>query len=1126
MKKRLNFQVILFALLLFITPNLGFAQPVCIAALNVSLNGDGEIIIYPGDVFQYNDFSATSISKDGINFSSFITFDCSEVGENAVSVHGTVDGEEQLCESVLNVQDLISPIAIVQANFTINLASETDIYTLEVSDIDEGSYDNCGIASYVLSQTEFSIDDWGGNTIVLTALDESGNESQAWTALTVLVDGLTAPFSCINGLNVAASPFGAPVTVYPNDFNATDTQYDEMFISVDGGLSYVSSIDLTCDDLSSTPQEVHIQAFLNGEEYNCQSILTFLDNTPPVAVAEETVILVLDENGEATLTIEMVDEGSYDNCSGSDITYELSQTEFTITDAGTHTVVMTVTDASGNTNQVWTTVQVTDGTDCNFPFSILWPANITIYDADATADDVSPEGLVDNFGYSYVQANPIIPDFCGNIAFTYNDVVIYSPEITKIVRTWTALNWNTGGVITYHQLIKIIHDTTLLNCVEGLSISVVDGDVPIFPIDVLLNYLGNPDDLFLFILDENESLVPGNIITTDYVGQTLTYFINDNISSCSGDIIVNFNDFPCPLNENEISWPLSQIEISNPTQSPTLLLPEYLSLEYGFAPSEVNVIIDNACAIASSNYEDEVFNYPNGYFQIIRTFTLIDWQTFNPETLEGYWTFTQIINNGVNPLSLICDILPRTADVGDCDSGHTLDDDVEWPADIFIADHRITPDELVNFSSVDMLDASPSFYNTPTDYTVTYTDFLVGLTTEEITVGRVWLVTNTVYNLTWTYSQEIIIDITSFSDLVTVNTAGLRSMPNVNINNEFLTNGNGIAYVTSPSINSISYEDEVNNGINILDLVLTSHHLLEAIEFTSSQKSAGDINQDEEISQADLTALQNMILLSNDNGWIFVDETENLGTEPMPKAHFSAFKRGDVNDSALLFGETIEVSNESEFTFNDDLINAGESYEIPVYLNTEINAYGVEFHIQVDESILTIDNISSDYFNENIFWNTDENGLVLLIRSELVSEILGGEDALPVFTIHATAASNGLLHQGFDFDNQYARIATTDYELITLPGNIDNLIPTGTRDETLSVVKVYPNPASAFIHINTDKLTLNGDFIFDLRTFTGQSVLKTVNQNKIDVSNLAAGMYFYTIAIDGFEMTRKISINR
>ena len=40
---------------------------------------------------------------------------------------------------------------------------------------------------------------------------------------------------------------------------------------------------------------------------------------------------------------------------GSDITYELSQTEFTITDAGTHIVVMTVTDASGNSNQVWTT---------------------------------------------------------------------------------------------------------------------------------------------------------------------------------------------------------------------------------------------------------------------------------------------------------------------------------------------------------------------------------------------------------------------------------------------------------------------------------------------------------------------------------------------------------------------------------------------------------------------------------------------------------------------------------------------------------------------------------------------------------------------------------------------------
>jgi len=64
-------------------------------------------------------------------------------------------------------------------------------------------------------------------------------------------------------------------------------------------------------------------------------------------------------------------------------------------------------------------------------------------------------------------------------------------------------------------------------------------------------------------------------------------------------------------------------------------------------------------------------------------------------------TDVQIIHNIIFP-GLICDFLPNTAPFGDCNSGHTMDDDVEWPTDLLdLADYRIKPAELELYSMVD-----------------------------------------------------------------------------------------------------------------------------------------------------------------------------------------------------------------------------------------------------------------------------------------------------------------------------------------------------------------------------------------------------------------------------------------
>ena len=153
MKKSLNFKGILFALLFF-TANFGFAQLSCLS-LNASLNAEGYVFIYNSDISI--DADTSYISKDSIDFTNSLGFGCDEVGENTVYVINVLDGVEYPCESIITIQDVIAPIAIVEVGFEITLTSAIDTYTLLPSDIDESSYDNCGIVSYTLSMYKSAV---------------------------------------------------------------------------------------------------------------------------------------------------------------------------------------------------------------------------------------------------------------------------------------------------------------------------------------------------------------------------------------------------------------------------------------------------------------------------------------------------------------------------------------------------------------------------------------------------------------------------------------------------------------------------------------------------------------------------------------------------------------------------------------------------------------------------------------------------------------------------------------------------------------------------------------------------------------------------------------------------------
>ncbi|MBL1221148.1 M28 family peptidase [Chryseobacterium sp. L7] len=78
--------------------------------------------------------------------------------------------------------------------------------------------------------------------------------------------------------------------------------------------------------------------------------------------------------------------------------------------------------------------------------------------------------------------------------------------------------------------------------------------------------------------------------------------------------------------------------------------------------------------------------------------------------------------------------------------------------------------------------------------------------------------------------------------------------------------------------------------------------------------------------------------------------------------------------------------------------------------------------------------------------------------------------------------------------------------------------------EGLETVKIYPNPAQNIIHIELPKD--HKDFKVEITDMNGRLLLNAENENKMNTSGLANGVYMVTVKSDKSNVTRKIIIEK
>ena len=202
----------------------------------------------------------------------------------------------------ITLRDAVAPVVVTRpVTLQLNAAGTA---TLTAAQVDNGSSDNCSIATLTVSPTSFTCANVGANTVTLTATDASGNTTSATAVVTVrdqvgptvVTQPLTVLLNAAGTVSITAAQINngstdacgiASVTVSPSTFTCANLGPNTVTLTVtdvNGNVSTGTAIVTVTVDFSTTGDND-----LDGTPDNCDpdddndGILDINDNCPTQA---------------------------------------------------------------------------------------------------------------------------------------------------------------------------------------------------------------------------------------------------------------------------------------------------------------------------------------------------------------------------------------------------------------------------------------------------------------------------------------------------------------------------------------------------------------------------------------------------------------------------------------------------------------------------------------------------------------------------------------------------------------------------------------------------------------------------------------------------------------------------
>ena len=341
--------------------------------------------------------------------------------------------------------------------------------------------------------------------------------------------------------------------------------------------------------------------------------------------------------------------------------------------------------------------------------------------------------------------------------------------------------------------------------------------------------------------------------------------------------------------------------------------------------------------------------------------------------------------------------------------------------------------------------------------------------------------------------------------------------------------------------------DDVNNGINVLDLLHLQRHILGINRLTSPYKLiAGDVDNDQKISISDIVALRKVILgvennFVNNTSWRFVDKNQNLDSNNPWKdglkesvefsdlsangsALFTGVKIGDIDGNALANSTSLQKRSVGRQHLIVERTTGNGTVKVPVYTDaTEYSALDISFRLN-GWSLKEVVSGQVEVSNENII---ALNGSYKMLAWTTREKVINSEEALFYLVLEGKNEFSAADISLTSMSKVYSDEQEANLSLKERSGNSASKIQTLLHQN-------YPNPWD-----NTTKIVFelpkDAEVQFTVFDATGKKVMEQhlngvngINELTIHAHQLPmAGMYNYSIRYENSVLNKRfILINK
>jgi hypothetical protein len=240
--------------------------------------------------------------------------------------------------------DTQNPSLSIQ-DITISLDSDGNA-EVTPADLVTSASDNCSVKDTLLSNSIFSCSETGPNLVDVTLTDESGN-SVTKTATIDVQDDLPPDFEAVN------------VTLELDASGSAQIQKEEVVTDVSDNCQVtdttISQANFSCNDLGTNTVTVMIS---DGYQNTTKNLTVTVEDRIAPSLELQDISRSLDTDGTIEITADEIITSASDNCSLADTS--ISQQIFTCSNIGEQTIQVEVSDLSGNSTIMESTITITD----------------------------------------------------------------------------------------------------------------------------------------------------------------------------------------------------------------------------------------------------------------------------------------------------------------------------------------------------------------------------------------------------------------------------------------------------------------------------------------------------------------------------------------------------------------------------------------------------------------------------------------------------------------------------------------------------------------------------------------------------------------------------------------------